>query len=99
MKGTEKQIAWAERIKKVIIDTANEAYSVMVNDQQFDSNNPAHVAMAETYKNWAELAEKEESASFFIDTFSRVNASEPLVKRIKSIRAAIVVSPTSKEWR
>ena len=100
MKGSEKQIAWAEKIKKVIIDTSNEICSQLTSDPRFDPKNEQHVKMIGIYKSWAELAEKEESASFFIDTFSQVDANDSLMKRIQAIRVAITISPYAKgEWR
>lgn len=99
MKGTEKQIAWATQIQKTVIDTANEVYNIMVNDSKYDKNNEQHVNMAEIYKSWSELAEKEENASFFIEYFSRINASDALMQRVRAIRTAIIVNPMPQEWR
>lgn len=101
MKGTEKQIAWAEKIKKVIINTSNEISNELLNDPKFDPNNEQHVKMINIYKSWAELAEKEEQASFFIDTFRLVDEKDPLLKRVKTIRAGIMLSPHSskRDWK
>ena len=99
MKGTEKQIAWAETIKKTILDTSNEAYDSFVKNPQYDANNPAHKNMSDSYKSWALLAEEEDNASFFINYFSGVDSAAPLMQRIKSIRTAMIVNEMPKEWR
>lgn len=99
MKGTEKQITWAETIKKTIIDTSNEAYDSFVENPQYDVNNPAHKDMSDIYKSWGVLAEKEDNAAFFINYFSRVESAAPLMQRIKAIRTAMIVNEMPKEWR
>lgn len=52
MKGSEKQIAWSTEIRNTVIKTAQEAYSAIVTDAQYDSSNPAHIHMVDIYKGW-----------------------------------------------
>lgn len=100
MKGSEKQIAWAEKIKKVIIDTSNEICNQLSNDPRFDPKNEQQIKMLNIYKKWAELSEKEERASFFIDTFSLINENDTLMKRIQTIRTGIMMCPYKpNEWK
>ncbi|WP_148873199.1 hypothetical protein [Serratia marcescens] len=93
MKGSEKQIAWAEEIKGIIIDTAKEAINGMLNDERFDSQNPKHVSAIEKYKNWIAESEKEDRSWFFIDNFKEVRDSNTTMsKRIKIIMVSIIVN-------
>lgn len=94
MKGTEKQIKWAEDIKRVFIVTMNEMYWDFTYDLRFDENNPIHVEKAENFKHNVETIEKEEYAGDIIEMFANimVRKDELAVKRFKAIRAALTVT-------
>ena len=72
MRGTEKQIAWAEEIQKIVIDTLTEMHDFFINDQQYDGNNPVHIQRALSFLNNIEAIKNEEYAGEIIEMFSRV---------------------------
>ena len=100
LKGTEKQIAWAEEIRETVISTMKEMHSAFVNDARFDANNAQHVAMAAKFEKQINLAETENRAWFFIETFGRtLRKSDDSAKRFQQIQAAIKVSVDTNEWK
>lgn len=76
MRGTEKQIAWAQDIKKKIIKTLEESRNFFVNCKEYDPTNQEHVAMAESFEKNIQALEKEDYAGDIIDMFDFVKSDD-----------------------
>lgn len=98
LKGTEKQVKWAEDIKEVFILTMNAMYWNFTDDPQFDENNETHMAKAESFKENVNTIEAEEYAGDIIEMFASIMdyKDEPAIKRYKAIRAAAVVTGNAR---
>lgn len=78
MKGTEKQIKWAEDIKVKVITALTDCRNFFMTCKEYDSTNPEHIKVAENFTKNIDTLEKEEYAGDIIDMFSGVTATNPM---------------------
>ena len=88
MRGTDKQIAWAEDIKAKVIDTMEQCRSFFISCAEYDETNPAHVAVAEKFAKNVQAIESEEYAGDIIEMFSGVRADD-FMKAYSEFRSAL----------
>lgn len=88
MKGTEKQIRWAEDIQKKVIDTINWLID----------NAPAEQkdACAKKFGGWADQVKNTEYAGDIIDAFGYIRFTDDQRKNAQNVAAAIRLSPKYK---
>lgn len=91
MRGTEKQIAWAQDIKEKIIKTLEESRDFFVTCKEYDPSNQEHVAMAESFTKNIQTLEKEEYAGDIIEMFSFVK-SDDFMEAYAEFRTALRLS-------
>lgn len=95
MKGTEKQIAWANDIKKTVINTWSEMKTLLINDENFDANNPQHLLLAAKFDKNIDLLESLDAYDI-IDIFSTIDSNNTAQERYKNIIANLIVSANPK---
>jgi hypothetical protein len=100
MKGSDKQIEWATKIKDRIIQMCDFALAQIENESIPESQKASGRAIWNKYKY---LAMQEESASFFIDSFKNITHSgyDDMQKRAKYFTSAIMISADvrMKNWK
>lgn len=84
MKGTEKQIKWAEEIKTATL----EAIDKVIADGQKYAGTPKADALLNKLAEQREAVETCENAGDMIECFGCVKASDPIGARCKAFAAA-----------
>lgn len=85
MKGSVKQIAWAEEIKKNVIEALNDEINKVTPESKTITD------------KLAKALEDEESAALVIDMFKDVNRGD--AKRVSSsVMAQIQINPAANGW-
>ena len=91
MKGSEKQIVWAEKLKADVINTIDAMNSMAKSDPRYEANKArvdAMVTMWETRKTYLSNCN---SADFIIDFFRGFSASGNLSEDIRSLQSCYKV--------
>lgn len=88
MKGTEKQIAWAQEIQTATL----EAIDRLIADGQKYKGNPKADALLAKLADQREALETCEYAGDIIECFRLINLSEPVEARCKRFAAACKVA-------
>ena len=99
MKGTEKQIKWAENIKSKVTTALKDCRNLFVICEEYDATNPDHIKVAENFTRNVKVLENEEYAGDIIDIFSGVTATDSM-QAYKQFIAAIRLSgnPRKKNY-
>lgn len=96
MKGSEKQIKWAEDIKAATIEAIEQGINVIQSQMAGHPQTAAVVANLEAQKQ--ALIECE-SAADIIDCFSGIKASDPVEKRCNAFGAACRARKANNEMQ
>lgn len=100
MKGSEKQIEWANTIKERIVQICDFALAQIEHESVSENQKTSVKTLWNKYKD---LAINEESASFLIDTFKNItnNEYDDMQKRAQYFRSQIMVSTEAKKkgWK
>lgn len=88
MKGTEKQIKWADEIKETVTKAIDQIVNEMVSDPRYDANNAKMAAVVADAKAIAEAIKNVECAANLVFVYGDVRASMTSAEVWRTIRAA-----------
>lgn len=97
MKGTEKQIAWAEDIQKAAIETINTVMEQAKADPKYNPNDPMMAAMIEKWESRRSAIEACDYAGDLINLFSRVSPKNSAMENLKALKSAYKVNGANTE--
>jgi hypothetical protein len=87
MRGSEKQLAWAEEVSANVINTLEKAIQAMKNDPQYDPQNITHIQGVESCEMAIRAIQDCEYAGDIIECFGDIHFKNDLWEDYGDIRA------------
>ncbi len=92
MKGTEKQIAWAQDLKPLAIEAINEGMKAFTADARYDASNPKHAAVVTLWNKRLANIERCDKAWILIDAMQTLSAKNSPIENFANLNASLRLS-------
>lgn len=92
MKGTEKQIAWANDLRRMALEAIDAGMQVVTSDARYDESNPKHAAVTAIWARRRENIEHCDKAWVLIDELKVLSDHRTALENFAEINCWIRMS-------
>lgn len=89
MKGTEKQIAWAQDLKPLAIEAINAGMQAFTSDARYDASNPKHAAAVTLWQRRLANIERCDKAWILIDALQYLSPKHSPLENFADLNATL----------
>lgn len=89
MKGTEKQIAWAQDLRPLAIEAINAGMQAVTSDARYDVSNPKHAAVVALWQKRLANIERCDKAWLLIDALQYLSPKRSPLENFADLNATL----------